>query len=351
MPLPEPQARRFAALPADRRRDAALVLAAVLAAHALLLSRYWPAAGAQRQDAPRRPAVVVRQAATLVRADPAVPAPRSAPAARPSGVPPLPLAPRAVTAPPPRSAAPRVAAAAIGPPQPALPASAAAQPAGPPPAAGPPIPTYPTRIAPAFSQAYALRRGAAIGSADLDWQPAADGYRLELRGEVQGVEAIGLLSRGGFDAAGLAPERLVDRRRGRERAANFERAKGLITFSGPQVSHALAAGTQDRLSWMLQLGAIVEADPGRFGPGERITLFVAGVHGDGQAWEFTVLGRGPVELADGSAAEALHLRREPARPYDTVAEAWLDPARGHRPLKVRLDTVPATQALELVLRP
>jgi hypothetical protein len=102
---------------------------------------------------------------------------------------------------------------------------------------------------------------------------------------------------------------------------------------------------------MLQLGGIVEADPARFAPGARITLFVAGARGDGEAWVFDVLARERVELADGSAAEALRLRREPRRPYDTQVDIWLDPARHHLPARALLDTVPSTRPLDLVLRP
>jgi len=270
-----------------------------------------------------------------------------------------PTAPRVAGREPTHAGAPRAvrAAAAVAAPAARAPAATrpgpeTAPPAEPPAAEGSELPTYPTRIAGAFRHGYELRRGALIGAAELHWQPSPEGYSLELRGGAGGVEAIGLVSRGGFDPAGLAPERLVDRRRGRDRsAANFDRVNGRITFSGPQVSYGLPPGAQDRLSWMLQLAGIVEADPARFGPGARITLFVAGARGDGEPWAFGVLAREPVELADGSAIEALRLRREPVRPYDTRVEVWLDPARGHLPVRTHVDTVPPTQALELVLRP
>ncbi len=45
-------------------------------------------------------------------------------------------------------------------------------------------------------------------------------------------------------------------------------------------------GTQDRLSWMLQLAAIVEAAPERHGPGARVSMFVVGARGDADVWTF-----------------------------------------------------------------
>jgi hypothetical protein len=102
---------------------------------------------------------------------------------------------------------------------------------------------------------------------------------------------------------------------------------------------------------MLQLAAIVEADPARFVPGERITLFVTGTRGDAEAWEFVVLGTVPVDLAAGSFAEALHLRRKAQRPYDLQADVWLDPARHHLPVRALVETVPVGYLVELALRP
>jgi hypothetical protein len=50
----------------------------------------------------------------------------------------------------------------------------------------------------------------------------------------------------------------------------------------------LAAGAQDRLSWIVQLAAIVQAR--HPAAGERIVMQVAGPRGDADAWQFDVLG-------------------------------------------------------------
>lgn len=230
---------------------------------------------------------------------------------------------------------------------------AAAAPVAQPVAAGPivtPPPVYPTRLPPPARLRYEQRRGAQVGSAELVWRPGDDSYTLTLEGSTIAGGAAGWASAGGFDAAGIAPERFVDRRRGRDvRAANFRRDSGRITYSGPQVEHPLLPGAQDRLSWMLQLPAIVEADPERFTAGAQVTMLVTGTRGDAEAWTFVVEAVEPVDLPEGRIDNALRLHREPTRAYDAAVEVWLDPARAHLPVRLRLSVAQTGDATEFRL--
>ena len=205
-------------------------------------------------------------------------------------------------------------------------------------------PVYATRLPPAGLWRYRMQRGVAVGVADLNWAPQAEaGYELRLEGRVAGVTMLEWASRGQIDAAGLAPERFVLRRRGRDRhAANFQREAGKITFSGPTHEQPLVPGAQDRLSWLLQLPAIVAAAPERFVSGATIVLFVAGARGDADAWTFLVQG---TQTLDGTTA--LKLLREPRRLYDTRVEVWLDPAEHYLPLRVVQTPAGGGAALEL----
>jgi hypothetical protein len=47
--------------------------------------------------------------------------------------------------------------------------------------------------------------------------------------------------------------------------------------------------------------------------------------------------------------DALHLRREPRRLYDTTVDVWLDPARQHLPVRARLRVRPTGAETELLL--
>lgn len=343
-------------LPKPLRVLPPLVLA-VLLAHALLLGLL-PLGVGDGWRGGVKPALQVRQIA-------AAPVPVPAPEAEPP--PPTP-APVAETLPPVLAAPPAAAsaaeaqtvpaavavAAAVAPasaPEPvpaavAAPAAAASSDAG-----GQPLPVYATRMPAAVRLRYDLKRGALAGTGELAWLPADGRYTLTLEGSAFSINVLNWRSEGGFDAAGIAPDRFVDRRRGRDvRAANFQRDKGLITFSGPQIEYPLLPGAQDRLSWMLQLAAIVEAAPLKYGPGAHISLFVAGARGDGDVWTFTVEASEALDLPAGRVADALRLRREPRKPYDTLGEVWLDPARAHLPVRVRLSVPQADESVEFLLR-
>jgi len=120
-------------------------------------------------------------------------------------------------------------------------------------------------------------------------------------------------------------------------------------LSSPQVAYSLPPGAQDRLSWMTQLPAILEADAALARDCAVVTLFVAGTRGDAEPWRFEVLGHEALELPAGTVARALQLRREPTRPYDTRVEVWLDPARQHLPVRAVFTTLPGGQTLQLEL--
>ena len=215
-------------------------------------------------------------------------------------------------------------------------------------------PVYATRVPVPFTLTFDTRRGLAGGQATLRWQTGPAGYTLALQAQAFGQRLPGSSSLGGFDAAGLAPERHVESRRGRElRAANFQRqagGNGRITFSGPPVEYALVAGAQDRLSWIVQLAAVLAANPALTLPGAQVSMFVAGARGDGEVWVFAVSGSEAVDLPGGERVEALKLQREPRRPYDTGVQVWVDPARHHLPVRLHLAVRASGEGLEFLLR-
>lgn len=193
--------------------------------------------------------------------------------------------------------------------------------------------TQPDHLPPSARVRYSLQRGPLRGEGVLTWERGADHYRLSLEGQ---VPLMGTLlrqtSEGGFDRCGVAPLRHTDRRLGKsERALNFVRMPNAseLRYSGSAAVRPLAAGTQDRLSWLVQLAARLGGWPGGSPPhGSHITMAVAAVGGDVQHWTFTVVQH----ETDG----LLHLKREPEDPFDTRAEVWADPQRGHWPARVEL---------------
>lgn len=342
--LPRPP--RGAGLPAPVRLGAWLLLAlAVLLAHLLLLHAL--PGGPERPGAAAAPL----QLRWIVADLPA--APGGTDAAMAQRGPLLATAPGAVPSAAPRSRA-RASGAVVAPAADDAPAAAApgaaagAAPAEP--GAEPPWPVYATRLPDPALLHYKLQRGGREGLARLQWQRDDSGYQLRLDTEWPGQPGSGAASRGLVDADGLAPVRQAQLRRSREvRAVNFQREAGIISFSGPQRVYALGPGAQDRVSWLIQLPAIVAADESRARPGGEIALFVAGPSGDAEVWRFAVEGREHLTLPAGEVADALYLRREPTRPYDTRVEVWLDPARAHLPVRVRYTPVPGDEPLLLEL--
>ncbi|WP_119355468.1 DUF3108 domain-containing protein, partial [Azohydromonas sediminis] len=207
-------------------------------------------------------------------------------------------------------------------------------------APSPDVPVYATRLPPPVRWAYRLRRGIVSGTAVLDWQRRDDGYRLSLDGSVAGVPLFEWVSTGRIDAHGIAPDRLVMRQVGSgARAANFRRDTGVITYSAREVEHPLWPGAQDRLSWLVQATGIVAAAPEKFStPGAQIAYQVTGVRGDVAVWRLDAVGVQTVEVA-GERVQAVLLRREPLKPFDTRGELWLDPRRHYLPVRLTLSTI------------
>ena len=231
-------------------------------------------------------------------------------------------------------------------------------------ASGEPPPLYDARPPPAATLRYALHYYGRSGEAVLNWRPSGASYDLQLQGLPQTLAAglaappvpadrrpprrplIEQSSQGQLGANGLAPDRFTDRRHGRgQRAANFRRALGRIEFSGPASVLTAWPGAQDRLSWWVQLPAVVAAAPS---VPAQVSLFVVGVHGQGELWRFDYLGRvaGPPGMGQ---AEVQHWRHEPAQAEGQRVELWLDPAQGHWPVQLRLTSLRTGARLELQL--
>lgn len=212
------------------------------------------------------------------------------------------------------------------------------------------VPVYRTRLPPPATLHYGMRRGIWSGTGELAWRPAAGRYEARLDAEVAGLQVLTEVSTGVLDANGIAPQRYTDKRlRRAPTAASFERDTGRITYSGQNTVHPLPAGAQDRVSWMIQLPAIVNGEPSRASAGGTVALFVSGARGDAQAWTFRCHGVEPVSTPLG-VVRAVKFTREPRRPGDKLAEIWLSPAHHHLPVRARFVEKDDDEVFELLLR-
>jgi hypothetical protein len=212
-----------------------------------------------------------------------------------------------------------------------------------------PVPTYKTKIPAAYNVEYEIRRGVLTGTGELSWRPSGSRYEAQLKVGIAGFALLSQTSEGGFDAAGLAPVRFTDQRaRKAARAANFQRDAGKITFSGPKDEFALPAGTQDRLSWMIQLSAILSANPKLASPGAEVVLYVSGVRADVSNWTLRCIGTETIETAAGPM-RTVKFSHVPRSPDDLRSEVWLDPTRHHLPVRARLTQGDQDEGLDLVM--
>jgi len=212
-----------------------------------------------------------------------------------------------------------------------------------------PPPVYRTHLPPSVTLHYQVRRGVLRGTGTIRWEASGDRYRLALEAQAAGIALLRQTSEGGIDASGLAPVRFLDQRARRSAvAANFRRDDGRITFSGSAVEWPLLPGSQDRLSWMIQLAGIAAAEPEQLVDGGHIAMVVVGARGDASVWTLRYAGRETIETAAGSV-QAVKLLREGRSAYDTSAEIWLDPERSHLPVRATLRNSTGASEYDLLL--
>ena len=168
---------------------------------------------------------------------------------------------------------------------------------------------------------------------ELQWQHDGADYdaKLEIRGSFFPTRTERSVGR--ITAQGVAPTRFSDRSRSEE-AAHFQREKGLITFSSNRPDVPMQPGAQDRLSVMLQLGALIAGDPARYPAGTSITMQTASTR-DAEPWVFTVEGEEELALP-GGVIKGIKLNRNPRREFDQKVELWIAPQMDYVPVRVRL---------------
>jgi hypothetical protein len=174
---------------------------------------------------------------------------------------------------------------------------------------------------------------ALTGEGDLLWRNEGHEYEARLEVRAPFVRTRTQTSTGQITTEGLEPVRFSDKNRG-EQAAHFQRDKGTVSFSSNRPDAPLLAGAQDRLSVMLQLGAMIGGAPQKFPPGTGISVQTADTQ-EAQGWEFTVEGMEQLHLPGGSVA-ALKLIRNPRKEYDQKVELWLAPRMDYVPVRLRL---------------
>src|SRR5690606_8102594 len=109
-----------------------------------------------------------------------------------------------------------------------------------------------------------------------------------------------------------------------------------LEFAPEPAEWKMPAGTQDRLSMIVQLASLLAADHDRYPGGSAITLPLASANPPSvQNWSFLIdQGEQHVEGMDGNTLRAVHLTHIPRQDGDARLELWLAPALEYLPARV-----------------
>jgi Protein of unknown function (DUF3108) len=171
------------------------------------------------------------------------------------------------------------------------------------------------------------------GQAQLLWRHDGEHYEARLETSNGTRPPRVQHSTGQITAQGLAPLRFSDKSRS-EQATHFQRESEQVIFSNNRPPAPLLAGAQDRLSVMLQLAAMLAAEPHRYPAGTTILIQTASTR-DAEPSLFTVQGDERLELP-GGALMTVKLDRAPRGEFDQRIELWLAPGLDYAPVRLRL---------------
>ncbi len=171
------------------------------------------------------------------------------------------------------------------------------------------------------------------GVGELQWRTSGNRYDAQLTLKLLLWTWLTQRSSGQVGPNGLVPDRFSDSRRNTQ-SATFSHETRQVIFSNGKPAAPLVAGAQDRLSIVMQLGALLGGEAGRYAPGKLIAVQTAGT-GDAEIWIFKVDGDEPLHVGVGDF-RARHLSRKPRYPGDDKIELWYAPELDWLPVRIRL---------------
>jgi hypothetical protein len=169
-------------------------------------------------------------------------------------------------------------------------------------------------------------------SAELLWVKDGKSYEARLELGLLGFSRV-QTSKGMVGPRGLEPLRFGDKTRSEE-AAHFQRAKGIVSFSGNGPDAPLMPLAQDLLSVYIQLASMWAANPARFSPGMQLPFQLIEKHRSGSR-VFTVAATERLKV-EGRDMVATRLVCDPSAQYDNRVEVWLAPTLEYLPARIRM---------------
>lgn len=169
--------------------------------------------------------------------------------------------------------------------------------------------------------------------AEFSWQHDGQHYDSKLEVGAFLLGSRSQTSQGSLGAEGLMPQRFGDKYRS-EVASHFQRDKGVISFSNNAPEVPLLKGAQDRLSVVMQIAALLSADPERYPVGTMLSFQTVATR-DAEVWLFLVEKSETLQLPYGDVP-TIKINRKPRKEFDQTIELWFAPSIDYLPVRLRV---------------
>lgn len=116
---------------------------------------------------------------------------------------------------------------------------------------------------------------------------------------------------------------------------HFDYASETIRFDTADHEERITAGTQDRLSALFQLAALIAGEPERYPAGTTLEFPAAHAHGPG-VWHFTVESEEELTALGNQIVPTIRLAHQAQNPDDAQIEVWLGRTLDYLPVRVRV---------------
>lgn len=166
---------------------------------------------------------------------------------------------------------------------------------------------------------------------ELRWVRNGLRYRAELSYSLLGQKR-GQSSQGLIGDQGLLPERFVDHK-GKDQIVQFDLAKRSATLANGQAL-GLQPGAQDRLSVLLNLGALVASNTQGPHAQHQLTTQTVGAAG-ASAWTWVLVGSERLDLPGGSL-QTQKWSRQVGSDSKHGLDVWFAPALGYLPARIKI---------------
>jgi hypothetical protein len=196
-----------------------------------------------------------------------------------------------------------------------------------------PIPVPPSQTRLVYDITGEVKGRSVFAEGLLEWTVNDGRYDASLAVRMVLLGSRTQTSVGRIGAQGLMPERFGERQRD-EAATHFDYEGQRVRFSRNRPDAPLLPGTQDRLSVILQLAALMQARPSDFEVGSEVSMPVASSRAV-EDWRWQVGDLETIELPKGTWV-ARHLIRPAVHERDNTVELWMAPSLQHLPVRIRI---------------